>query len=72
MERENEKQRVECPRGQGKSRQEWLMATNVCDIVIYNKKYIFNLCPYSEHRTPEALNFLRDESNKGVFVILMR
>ena len=27
----------------------------ICDIVIYNKKYIFGLCPRFWHRVPKTL-----------------
>lgn len=40
--------------GNSKSRQEWWMASNVCGFVIYIKKYIFDLCPYSGHRIPKT------------------
>ena len=38
-----------------------------CDIVTYNKKYIFSLLPFFlAHSSENPWNFLSDESNKGV------
>ena len=38
-----------------------------CDIVIYNKKGIFHLCPVPGTEFANPWNFLTDERNKDVF-----
>lgn len=44
-----------------------IMVVNQCDIVTYNKKYIFGLSPLSWHRAPKAIGISCDESDKSVF-----
>ena len=40
-----------------------------CDIVIYNKKHTFDLCPLSWHRAPKTFGISRGESNEGVLLL---
>lgn len=45
-----------------------VLSNAVYDIVIYNRKYIFGLCPItSAQSSSNPGTFLRDKSNKGVF-----
>lgn len=44
---------------------------NLCDGVIYNKKYIFNLHPYFWHRAPKTQEISSDEMTKVSFVMLI-
>ena len=39
---------------------------DICDIVIYNKKYIFGLLPCSWHGAPKTLGTSSDKSSKGI------
>lgn len=42
------------------------MKSTHCDIVVYDKKYIVDLQPYSWHRVPKIFQFPK-ESNKSIF-----
>ena len=40
---------------------------NYCNIVVYNKKYVFNLCPFSGTQFLKLFNLFRGEDNEVTF-----
>ena len=41
--------------------------TNYCNIIVYNKKYVFNICLFSGKQFLKLFNFSRGENNEVTF-----
>ena len=55
--------------GEGQGGGGSILKNNYCDVVIYNKKNRFCLCPISGAELLK-LNFLSNKSNKGILICI--